>query len=127
LKKNEEKIPKCCGTVLVEARLPNAAVVRCNAPIPLSLKLKRGLGSAGIFYLESIDITLGMTSTKVKGITYPLKSQSAIFAKSNLRLALGAEEHELSIDPAALAKQNCDQDGGIPATLHSTLFYHLQH
>lgn len=91
------------GTINLEAKLPNPAIIICKAPIPLSFVLKRALGSVGNVRIESIQITLRIiTSTKFYGTPIDVKSSLNILGKKKLTITLPAGEEELYINPADL-------------------------
>src|SRR5271170_5793814 len=48
------------GTIAFEARLPNPAILVPTEPIPITLLLKRDVGTKGVVYIRSIQIMLGI-------------------------------------------------------------------
>ena len=107
------------GVVAFEARLPHPAILVPAQPILVTLYLKRDADSAGIVYIRSIQVMLGITTyVTAQGFQRELGYLQPILDVRNLSLTLPANQNEVAINPADLVQQGPSSKGfALPDTI----------
>lgn len=99
--------PGNAGTIAFEVRLPNPAILVPTEPIPLTLLVKREVGSQGTVYIRSVQVMLGITTfIAAQGYRRELGYLQPILTATNLNITLPANQPELSINPADFLQQS---------------------
>lgn len=100
----------------IDIRLPDPAILTCNAQLPLSIVVKKVNAAIGVVYLQSLQVALlGYTKVHAHELERTEQHSWVIVSRSNMQMPLGSAS-----DPAGteiIVDSNLWQASPLPSTI----------